>query len=77
MLRSYTFTGTGNWNIAANWLNNAIPPSPLPPYSAIFIDPAGGGECILNVPMTISRGNQLTLQPGKKFRILGNLTIQD
>lgn len=76
-LKLYTFTGNGNWNVAANWSNNAIPQSPLPPYSAIIINPAGTGECILNVPITISQGGHLTVQPGKNFRVLGNLTIEE
>ncbi|MEP7141244.1 MAG: reprolysin-like metallopeptidase [Ferruginibacter sp.] len=76
ILTIYTFTGSGNWNVAANWSNNVIPSSPLPQYSAIIINPAGNGECILNVPVIISQGDQLTVQTGKKFRILGNLTIQ-
>lgn len=74
VLAKYTFTGNGNWNVAANWSNNIIPPSPLPPYSAIVIDPAG--ECILNVPVTITSGNQLRVAVSKKFIISGNLTIQ-
>ena len=76
VLASYSFTGSGNWNVAANWSNNAIPPTPLPPYSTITINPVGTGECIVNVPVTISYGNQLKVQSGKKIRILGNLTIQ-
>ncbi|MCW3089341.1 MAG: hypothetical protein JWP81_410 [Ferruginibacter sp.] len=73
---TYTFTGNGNWDVQANWANNSIPPSPLPKCSAIVIDPVIAGECILNVPMSIPQGNQLTVQAGKTFRILGNLTIQ-
>jgi len=76
VLASYSFTGSGNWNVSANWSNNAIPPSPLPPYSSITINPVGTGECIVNVPVIISSGNQLKVQSGKKIRILGNLTIQ-
>lgn len=77
ILTLYTFTGNGNWNVPGNWSNNAIPPSPLPPFSAISINPAGSGECILNVPMIISSGDQLTVEAGKRFRILGSLTIEN
>lgn len=77
VLTLYTFNGNGNWNVAANWSNNIIPPSPLPQYSKIVIAPSGAGECILNVPMTVSQGGQLTVEPGKKFRVLGNLTIEE
>ena len=76
-LASYTFTGNGNWNLAANWSNNTIPPSPLPPYSVININPAGTGVCNLNVPVTIADGNQINVVAGKKFVILGNLTIEN
>lgn len=75
-LSLYTFTGNGNWNNPANWSNNSIPPSPLPPLSAIYINPANGGDCILNVPMSIPQGGQLKVEPGKKFKIMGNLTIE-
>jgi len=72
----YTFTGTGNWNIAANWSNNTIPPSSLPAGAEIIIDPVTNGECILNVPQTVLAGAKLTVLQNKKFTINGNLTIQ-
>lgn len=72
---SYTFTGNGNWNIAANWANNSIPPTVLDKEAIITINPAPGGECILNVPQTISSGTNLVIPPGVKFSVLGNLTI--
>jgi hypothetical protein len=75
VLTQYTFTGNGNWNESGNWTNNAVPPSPLPALSAITINPAGSGTCLLNVPVTITTGSQLRVDPGKNFRIMGNLTI--
>ncbi|MEP7142047.1 MAG: PQQ-dependent sugar dehydrogenase [Ferruginibacter sp.] len=72
----YTFTGSGNWNDAANWSNSKIPPASLPAASEIIIDPALNGECVLNVPQTILTGGKITVKPNKKFRIMGNLTIQ-
>jgi len=72
---SYTFTGNGNWNVASNWSNNLIPPAVLAKEAIITITPVTGGECILNIPQTISKGCTLTVQPGSQFRILGNLTI--
>jgi exo-beta-1,3-glucanase (GH17 family) len=71
----YTFTGNGNWTNPANWSNGIMPPSLLPSGSSIIIDPAGNGECILNTAQTISSGATLTVQPGKKFIILGSLVI--
>ena len=73
---TYTFTGTGNWNVAANWSNNAIPPAVLPACAQIFIDPPVGQECILNVTQTISQGAKITVMTNKKFRIPGDLIIQ-
>jgi hypothetical protein len=66
---TYSFTGTGNWDVASNWANNAIPPSPLPSCYEIIIDPQIDGECILNVIQILSPGAKLTVLPGKKFRV--------
>ena len=73
---SYSFTGNGNWNNSANWRNGLIPPAVLPAGSNILIDPSTGGECVMNVNLTVSPGASLTVQTGKKLRIPGNLTIQ-
>lgn len=73
---TYTFTGTGNWNVASNWMNNTMPPSVLPSCSQIVIDPPMGEECILNVTQTISPGGKITVMPNKKFRIPGDLIMQ-
>lgn len=73
---AYTFTGDGNWDIASNWSNSTIPPASLPAGAEIIIDPAGNGECILNVPQTVLSGAKLSVQKNKKFRVNGNLQIQ-
>lgn len=72
---NYTFTGNGNWDVASNWAGNAIPPTVLDKEAVITINPAPGGECILNVPQTISSGSNLVITSTVKFRVLGNLTI--
>ncbi len=72
----YTFTGNGNWDNIDNWSNQSMPPSLLPIGSQIIIDPPNNGECVLNKPLTISPGGILTVLPGKKFVIQGNLLIQ-
>jgi len=72
----YTFTGDGNWDVATNWMNEVIPPSTLPAGAEIIIDPVTNGECILNVPQTVSSGAKITVQSNKKFRVNGNLTVQ-
>ncbi|MFT3909338.1 MAG: hypothetical protein QM737_07940 [Ferruginibacter sp.] len=71
--KTYTFTGSGNWNVAANWLNNELPPAVLPDCSKIIISPSG--TCILNVPQTISPGATIVVTAGSTFIISGNLTI--
>ncbi|MEO5893135.1 MAG: cohesin domain-containing protein [Ferruginibacter sp.] len=72
----YNFTGAGNWDIAANWKDNAIPPAVLPTCSEIVINPSGTNESVLNVPQTISSGAKMTVIAGKKLRVPGNLILQ-
>jgi hypothetical protein len=76
MVNTHEFTGNGNWSNTANWSNNTLPPSILPAGSEIIINPSTGGECILDIPQTISTGSKLTILPGKKLSIAGNLLIQ-
>ncbi|MEO8416986.1 MAG: proprotein convertase P-domain-containing protein [Ginsengibacter sp.] len=74
---TYTFTGTisGNWNVAGNWLNNAMPPSVMGPCGEIIIDPPVAVECLLNVQQTVVQGAKITVRPGKKFKVMGNLVV--
>lgn len=70
----YTFTGAGNWNIEGNWEGNVMPLIDSRECLQIVIDPAGTAECLLNIPFQIiSPGINITVMPGKKFRIPGNL----
>jgi subtilisin-like proprotein convertase family protein len=73
---TYTFTGNGNWNVASNWSNNTIPPSPLPSGSTIVINHTAGGQCVLNVAQSVSAGAGVTVLTGKNLVINGALTIQ-
>ena len=73
---TYTFTGTGNWNLATNWSNNTVPPATLPAGSSIVIEHAVGGQCLLNVLQTVSAGATLTVLTGKNLIIAGQLNIQ-
>lgn len=73
---TYTFTGSGAWNVPANWSNNAIPPATLPSGSTIIIDPMAGGECVFTGTQHISVGAIFTVKAGKKFRVAGNLILQ-
>ncbi len=76
-VNQYIFTGTGSWTIAANWVNNNIPPNPLPANSEIIIDPASG-SCVLDlpIPQVINPGGKITVNANKSFIIPGNLIIQ-
>jgi glucose/arabinose dehydrogenase len=73
---NYTFNGNGNWNIAANWMGNKVPPAVLPTGCKIIIRPVSGGECVLNVPQTVPQGTSIIVENDKQFRINGNLTVQ-
>ena len=72
---SYTFTGNGNWSNTANWEGQRIPPSVLQYNAEIIISPIPGGECVLDIPQTITAGTKLIIPPGIKFRIPGNLQV--
>ncbi len=71
----YRFTGNGNWDNPANWVNGHVPPLHLLHCSEIIIDPVAGGECLLNVNQLIVPGAKITVAPGKSFRIPGSLEI--
>lgn len=74
-IKTYTFTGNGNWDEPTNWMNNEIPPAILSGGSQIIIDPVLNGECILNIEQTINNGSSIIIKVDKNFRILGNLEI--
>lgn len=71
----YTFTGSGNWSDISNWSNNQKPPASLL-NGEIIINPAEGGECLLDVPQVVSSPAKLVVAEHKKFRIMGNLIMQ-
>lgn len=72
----YTFIGNGNWDIADNWSNSAIPPSTLPAGAEILIDPVAGGEAVLNTVQTVAPGAKFNVKSNKNLRIVGDLVIQ-
>jgi hypothetical protein len=74
--RTYRFTGNGNWDVPANWAGGVAPPITLPAGDLIVIDPVAGGECLLNITMTVPSSGSITVMSGKRFRIPGNLVIQ-
>lgn len=71
---TYTFSGDGNWSDEANWHYNVKPPSALIAGNKIIIDPSG--NCLLDVSYTMPPGTTLTVTPGKKFLVNGNLIVQ-
>jgi ELWxxDGT repeat protein len=71
---TYTFNGNGNFTDASNWLGGNIPPSEITGGIEVIIDPAVGGQCILNVPFYIRPGAKLTIKDSKQFVVKGNLT---
>jgi len=70
---TYIFNGNGNWDIPSNWANNKMPPPAITSNSQIIIDPVADGQCILNIPYTVTPGTTLTVEQGKNFIIQGNL----
>ena len=72
---TYTFTGNGNWDNAANWSNNRIPPATLPVFSTIIINHIDGGQCLLNVSQYIATGAGIIVNAGKSIVVPGALTI--
>ncbi len=72
----YIFNGNGNWDVAANWVNSSVPPSILS-GGYIFIDPVVNGECVLNVEQRVSNKNVIIVNEGKRFRIVGTLSLND
>ena len=63
----YVFIGAGNWSVASNWLNGAIPPIVLAAGYEIQIN--GTGNCILDVQQTLAPGSKLTVLLGKLLQV--------
>ena len=72
----YTFTGNGNWTNAANWSNDTIPSNTSPNGSVIIISPISGGECVVNMPVTVSSSIKIRIENNKQLRMNSNLTFQ-
>ena len=69
---TYTFTGNGNWSLAGNWSNNTVPPNVVSGDNTIIISPVTGGNCILNVPQTISQAGNLIISPMQILSLQGD-----
>lgn len=72
---TYTFTGDGNWNNPSNWENNLIPPQPTNLGSEIIINNILGGQCLLNIPYTVTPGTSLTILSGKNLVVPSDFTV--
>lgn len=72
---TYTFIGNGNWSDSANWQNQQKPPDNLPDNSIININPLEGGQCIVDVPVTLPPTATLNVLAGKILNIPGNMTF--
>ncbi|MFT3681265.1 MAG: fibrobacter succinogenes major paralogous domain-containing protein [Ferruginibacter sp.] len=70
---NYTFTGNGYWSVAANWAGNTIPPVILSAGSSIYISPAVGDTCVLDVVQKISGGASLVISSGAVFIVSGDI----
>ena len=74
---TYTFNGNGNWSVAANWVNNLLPPTNLPAGDTIFINTALGNTCMLDIADTISQGAVLIVRSGSNFIVSNGLFINN
>ena len=52
-----------------------MPPATVAGGTQIIINPVDGGECLLNIPYTVSPGAVFTVMARKNFRIVGDLNI--
>ncbi len=71
---TYTFNGDGNWNVPGNWVNNVVPPQPTNIGSEIIINNISGGQCVLNIPYTVTPGTSFTILTGKTL-VVSSLNV--
>lgn len=67
MATTYTFNGDGNWDNAANWEGNNIPPSTLPSGDVIILTPFD--YCVLTTDLVIEEGALLDYNIYRDFRV--------
>lgn len=71
----YTFIGNGSWETASNWQGGQAPPAIPDCCSKIVINPAAGGECVLNAAYRVPSCVELVVADGKKLRVQRNLQV--
>ena len=69
-LKTFTFTGNGNWSNPANWSGNAVPPATILSGYTVIIN----GQCILDIAEHMQSGASVTVLSGKSLVITGSLT---
>ena len=74
-VKQFEFTGNGNWSVAANWLNNEIPPSTLESHYKIVI--RENTVCTLDVPQHLKANAVLLAMAAAVFTVNNNLTVDD
>lgn len=72
----YFFTGNGNWDINANWLNKTTPPSPLNAGEQIWINPIKNGHCILNKEQIVNNGASVIIHKNADLKISGDMILR-
>lgn len=68
----YVFNRNGDWNNAANWLNNMVAPYSINTGSNVVIDPVNPGSCILQGKLIIAENGIFTIKAGKQLQLLSN-----
>jgi len=73
----YTFNGNGSWATPGNWQGGQVPPANIPSGTEVIINPAPGGQCLLDVtsnPVTFAAGSKLTVANNANLVLNGNLS---
>ncbi|HSC52527.1 MAG TPA: hypothetical protein VLC98_02845 [Phnomibacter sp.] len=71
----FVFIGSGDWRIAGNWANGMIPSSAVKNCYQIIINPADNNPVVLPGKQTMMAGSTITVMPGKKLFVNGDLLI--
>lgn len=69
------FVGNGNWNNTANWSNSQVPTNPISAGYEVIINPVENGECNINIPVDVTNGGKITVNPGKRLKVSAQLSV--
>ena len=73
----YTFNGNGSWATPGNWQGGQVPPATIPSGTEVIINPAPGGQCLLDVtvnPVSFAAGSKLSVANNANLVLNGNLS---